>query len=184
MTFTHDDLVRIAERWLARSPGYHAGKDGRGQCNFVLTEAGCWMSAETPDAIGWYGGWTFLVECKATRSDFLADAKKSFRQTPEHGVGDFRYYLTTDESIIAESDVPEKWGLLHLTPRGRVLVIKHAEPHKEKSLHAENELVIAALRRIIYSPKIEGVRINLNLVGRERKKTAMTLAAREETDHD
>jgi hypothetical protein len=128
-----------------------------------------------PDAIGWHGGWTFLVECKVTRADFNADAKKSFRVTPEHGVGDFRYYLTTGPDIISVDDIPEKWGLLHLTPRGRVIVVRHAERHEEKSYHAENELVIAAMRRIIYSPSIQGVRINLNMVGRSRKKTTMTI---------
>jgi hypothetical protein len=130
-----------------------------------------------PDAIGWHGGWTFLIECKASRADFKADASKSFRVNPAHGVGDFRYYLTTGPDIISEQDIPEKWGLLHLTPRGRVIVVRHAEHHEEKSYHAENELVIAAMRRIVYSPSIEGVRINLNMVGRSRKKTTMTIVA-------
>ena len=182
MSKTHDELVDIAGRWLARNPSFKSrGKehhheswpDHRGECVFVLTEAGCWMSAEIPDAIGWWGGWTFLIECKVTRSDFKADAKKDFRVRPEWGAGDFRYYMTTGPDIISEDDLPDGWGLLHLTERGRVMVKRHAERQEQKSLHTENHLVIAAMRRVIFSPEIRGLHINLSVQGRDRVKTSM-----------
>jgi hypothetical protein len=95
---THNDLVRAAKRWL------------QGRCKVVLSELT--KSREIPDGIGWTpNGYSLLVECKVTRSDFLADGKKNFRRIPSLGMGRERYYLAP-KGLIHISEIPEMWGLL------------------------------------------------------------------------
>ena len=56
-------------------------------CGIILSEQYC-ASGEVPDVIGWKGFCqSVLVECKVSRSDFLADANKPFRLKPEEGTG-------------------------------------------------------------------------------------------------
>ena len=82
MEVTHAKLVSMAVDWLRRY-----------RCGVVLSEQAC-VSGEMPDAIGWKKTChSVLVECKASRPDFLADRGKPFRQKPETGVGCERYYL-------------------------------------------------------------------------------------------
>src|SRR5438445_758275 len=79
---THAQLVTKAVHWLRRY-----------RCGVVLSEQAC-VSGEMPDAIGWKRAChSVLVECKVTRSDFLADRAKPFRMKPEQGVGSERFYL-------------------------------------------------------------------------------------------
>ena len=79
---THAQLVEKAVRWLRNY-----------RCGVVLSEQAC-VSGEMPDAIGWKRAChSVLVECKVTRSDFLADRAKPFRLKPEQGVGCERFYL-------------------------------------------------------------------------------------------
>lgn len=129
---THDDLVERAERWL-RNSAWRAETWGSGReyrqgckCGVVLAEpsGGC---TETPDAIGWFGQGrqSILIECKVSRADFMADAKKLFRRRPEYGVGNFRYFMVR-AGLIAEDDLPDGWGLLEV--RGRtVKIVRHSE---------------------------------------------------------
>ncbi|HEX9959843.1 MAG TPA: hypothetical protein VGB00_02855, partial [Pyrinomonadaceae bacterium] len=79
--FTHAELVAIAREWLKT---HH--------CSVVVSEITS-AASEQPDAIGWRGGNSILIECKVSRSDFLADRKKSFREHLEMGMGDYRYFL-------------------------------------------------------------------------------------------
>ena len=66
---------------------------------------------EVPDAIGWTSRASILIECKASRSDFLADLKKVFRvDFPESGMGDFRFYFTNPGVITSETDIPLGWA--------------------------------------------------------------------------
>lgn len=103
---THDDLVIRAERWL-RSIG----------CGVTFRELVANVSSgEIPDAIGWKYGVSILIECKISRADFLSDKKKRFRQFPEHGMGDWRFFFCP-EGIIQPDDLPAGWGLLHATPK-------------------------------------------------------------------
>ena len=72
----------MAVQWLRRY-----------RCGVVLSEQAC-VSGEMPDAIGWKDAChSVLVESKASRADFLADRDKSFRRTPEIGVGSERLGL-------------------------------------------------------------------------------------------
>jgi hypothetical protein len=101
VTPTHSDLVKIAERWLRNRAG----------CGYVITELKS-FSSEIPDAFGFRVDYTVLIECKTSHTDFVADLKKPFRQHPETGIGDFRFYLTLPD-IIKPEDLPPKWGLLY-----------------------------------------------------------------------
>lgn len=97
---THDDLVKIAARWLRNRMG----------CSVVLTELACdSRTNEIPDAIGFNSSNSYLVECKTSMSDYLADQKKIFRRIPENGMGQYRFIMCQDGVI---KDIYPGWGLL------------------------------------------------------------------------
>lgn len=115
---THASLCAIAARWLRRS--HSAGGHG---CQVAFTECHNGDS-EAPDAIGFRAvGWcdgSVVVECKTTRGDFLADARKPHRAEPSTGMGRWRYYLAP-EGLIEVAELPAGWGLLEVTDRGTLL---------------------------------------------------------------
>jgi len=84
----------------------------------------CWVVAsetyapltEIPDAIGWISGSSFLIECKASRSDFLRDKTKRSRKFSEIGLGNYRFYMA-EPNLIKPEELPEGWGLLEVHPR-------------------------------------------------------------------
>jgi len=61
----HSLLIDEAAKWL-RKKG----------CAIVITDMSH-GSSETPDAIGWHGAQSYLIECKASLADYRADAQKS-----------------------------------------------------------------------------------------------------------
>ena len=63
---THKQLVNVASKKLKKW-----------NCYPILTELVTWNN-EIPDAIGWTCRCSILFECKASRSDFLADYKNPF----------------------------------------------------------------------------------------------------------
>ena len=133
----HAQLVEKAVRWLRRY-----------RCGVILSEQAC-VSGEMPDAIGWKRAChSVLVECKVTRSDFLADRAKPFRLKPTHGVGCERFYLVP-AGLIRHEELPAGWGLLELRS-GR---IETAHP-SDKNLRSvigfryEMNLLLASLRRV------------------------------------
>lgn len=140
----HDELVMRAEKWL-KSQG----------CKIVIRDPFRCTNNENPDAIGWRSNISILIEVKASRSDFLADKKKMFRQLPSGGMGDWRFYLTPPE-IVGPEDLPEGWGLLwvegkrirkvHGAPKGNTTWYSHA-PFRA-NLQAENTMLQSALRRL------------------------------------
>ncbi len=69
-------------------------------------------SGEQPDAIGFRNGTSCLIEVKVSRGDFLSDKKKRFRQDPNIGMGDWRFFLCP-QGIITVDDLPPGWGLLY-----------------------------------------------------------------------
>lgn len=105
---THDDLCLRAEKWLRNHIGCGVTFSDRFQ---AATHNG-----EQPDAIGWRDGLSFLIECKISRSDFLADRKKRFRVEPELGMGDWRFYMCPP-GMIKPDELPAGWGLLYCHPR-------------------------------------------------------------------
>ena len=129
---THASLVALGVRWLSR------------QSSTVIYEfAAC--KKENPDIIAWSTGFSTLIECKVTRSDFLSDAKKTVRRNPKTGMGQRRYYLCP-AGVIEAGDVPKKWGLLWVE-KGRVVVKKEARGNPDRSLIAELRFLNSMLRR-------------------------------------
>lgn len=150
---THAELVIIAERWLLNAKS----------CGFVFRELHHFGSPEIPDALGFEPGngceqGTILVECKASRADFLSDAKKTFRKRSEAGVGAYRFYLSPT-GIIQPEDLPEKWGLVWVGKRGKAQQMVgpkgNAWSHSggdfhfaHRNLDAEWSMMASALRRL------------------------------------
>jgi len=131
--YTHRDLVNKARKWL-----WTKG------CAVVITEM---VSAggQEPDAIGFFPNYSILVECKASRADFLND-KKKYHQRLDKSMGDKRYYLTP-KGLIHPDELPMYWGLLE--PSGRGLeVLRDAAWSFPKSSKAEISLLISAMRRM------------------------------------
>lgn len=131
--FTHSELVNIAVRWLRG----HAHR-----CKTVFAEID--VVREVPDAIGWKKGLSTLVECKTSRSDFAADAKKRHRRSFE-GMGYFRWFLAPP-GIIPIEELPPGWGLAEITPSGVVRRVKPT-PNAQCNVRAEAIVLTAALRR-------------------------------------
>lgn len=96
----HDELVRRAERWLY----------GTMRMQVVIAEPAGACVHEIPDVIGWNSRHSVLVECKATRGDFLRDRRKWFRSKPEAGMGDMRWFFAPP-GLIKIEELPEGWGL-------------------------------------------------------------------------
>lgn len=147
-TFSHDDLVKIAEKWLIKSRG----------CGFAFSELNT-INYETPDSIGFRSGASILVEAKTSRADFHADKKKMPRRAPYTGMGSFRFYLCP-EGIIKKDDLPEKWGLLWVNekgrvrqkvgPRGNIWSSLNAAEFRfdDRNTQAETSMMYSALRRL------------------------------------
>lgn len=136
---THPQLVSRAVDWLRRHYG----------CGIILSEQYC-ATGEVPDAIGWKRHCrSVLVECKATRADFLADATKPFRLSPEEGLGCERFYLAPPGTI-AREELPPRWGLLECTRRGARLIVKASRRDQRTAigLMKEMNLLLASLRRV------------------------------------
>ena len=124
-------------------------------CNVVIRDPFRSSNIEQPDAIGWRSGISILIECKASRSDFLADQKKIFRKNPGRGMGDWRFYMAP-KGIIQVSDLPLWWGLLEVTektikkthgvPKGNC----YWAPGKfiDVNKRAETIMMLSALRRM------------------------------------
>ena len=131
---THDDLVFRATRWLRNTQ----------RCGVVVPELVSYAN-ENPDVVGWrkQGMESILVECKASRRDFLADKKKAVRQTAHRGMGDLRYYFT-GVGVVRTDELPERWGLAEVHGR-RIHVIKQAE--RVKYDHRQGQIMMYSLLR-------------------------------------
>ncbi len=136
---THAELVDRAVKYLKVTR----------RCGVVFHEFKTWAS-EIPDAIGWRSGGrhSILIECKASRSDFLADKKKSRTHVTAKGwagMGKQRYYLCPP-GIIAPEDVPPYWGLLIWNKSGKVHLAKESK-HADAHLFEEISVLYSACRR-------------------------------------
>ncbi|MGY5852437.1 MAG: hypothetical protein RTU92_02595 [Candidatus Thorarchaeota archaeon] len=138
---THSELVEIGYKWLMKSV----------KCSFAFKEMRTYTK-ETPDVIGWKNNSSVLIECKASRSDFLTDVHKSFRQYG--GVGNYRFYLAP-VGLLKHDDIPFKWGWLEANEKGGVVRriapkgnVWADWPRFEANLQAEAIMLQSALRRI------------------------------------
>ena len=135
----HAQLVARAAEWLRCKYG----------CGIILSEQYC-ASGEVPDVIGWKGlCQSVLVECKVSRSDYLADANKPFRLAPEEGLGSKRFYMAP-AGVIARDELPKHWGLLECKGREVVMTVKPGRPDLRTmaGLMKEMNLLLASLRRV------------------------------------
>ena len=134
---THAELVVIAVRWLKNRCGIAYGE-------FVTA------SWEQPDAIGWRYSYSTLVECKASRADFMADKKKPYRVHPWLGLGHQRYFLVPD-GLVTPDEAPTKWGLIYVAGR-KVKIVKEAEGFAARSRAGEVAFLCSMLRRMERKP--------------------------------
>ncbi len=135
----HAQLVTRAVEWLRSKYG----------CSVVLSEQYC-ASGEVPDVIGWRGFCeSVLVECKVSRSDFLADANKPFRLKPEEGLGSKRFYMAP-AGMIKREELVKHWGLLECRGREITMTVKPGRQDLRTSagLLKEMNLLLASLRRV------------------------------------
>jgi len=154
MELSHAILVQIAYKWIL--------KNGCGVAFREFRSYAC--NGEFPDVIGFSsGGHSTLIECKATRSDFLADRKKTFRTTPELGMGSYRFFCCP-KGLIKESELPDGWGLIEINEQGIARAVVHPWRHwqerenrNEKNWKAEHGLMYSALRRLALRGRIEEV---------------------------
>ena len=131
---THKKLVKLAAKWLAK------------KYPVVVTEIA--TEGEEPDAIGFNGRESCLIECKASRADFMTDAKKPSRRPGRKALGSLRYYLVED-GLINVDDLPPAWGLL-VVRYG--IVIRDHFPHalhgQARDMQAESMILLSLIRRI------------------------------------
>jgi hypothetical protein len=135
----HAHLVALAADWLR----YRYG------CGIVLSEQYC-ASGEVPDVIGWKASCqSVLVECKVSRSDFLADTHKVCRLHPEEALGSKRLYMAP-AGMIASHELPKHWGLLESKGRDVQLVVKpsRVDLRSQIGFMKEMNLLLASLRRV------------------------------------
>jgi len=147
-------LVAAAARWLGK------------KCAVVVTDLVTY-AGETPDAIGWTSVNSILVECKASRSDFKADARKPFRVRGE-GMGELRYYMTP-EGMVQPEELPEGWGLLEVAVTGKIRVLREAMI-KCAMKNWEVIVLISALRRIGQSAP-DGISVKCYTIDTKRTAT-------------
>jgi hypothetical protein len=133
---THEGLCDRAILWLRNTRN----------CGVTLSNLSVGLG-EIPDAIGWkYGTQSTLVECKVSRSDFIADAKKAFRRFPETGMGAFRYFMVPD-GLVKPTEIPAGWGLLYVRNRS-VREVKRGEVFLKFDSKREMTMLTSALRRV------------------------------------
>jgi hypothetical protein len=129
----HSELCDRAVKWLKNTKN----------CSFAIAELTT-IVEERPDALGFGGEGSILIECKTSRADFKRDAKKYFRRKPEMGMGTFRYYLCPPD-LIVEDEIPDFWGLLYCHPK-QIKVIKKPVPI-EPNHRAERDFLCSIVRR-------------------------------------
>ena len=129
---THKELVEVAARWL------------RARSVAVVTELAS-GGHEEPDAIGWHGRSSIVLECKVSRRDFSADKKKWTRYYG--GMGSQRYFLAPP-GLVDPKELPMDWGLLEYAD-GKVWQVVECKPRGERrQCTAEIALLLSTLRRI------------------------------------
>ena len=102
--------------------------------------------AEQPDVIAWdYRGRSIVVECKASRADYLADRAKHFRRDPTLGMGRERFFAAP-AGLLEAAELPDGWGLVEVSERG-CRTIRSAAVFGASNDRAEKALLVSALGR-------------------------------------
>lgn len=130
----HEYLVRRAHNWLSKTH------------SVVFAELKSYAS-ETPDVIGWKGGLSTTIECKASLADFKANRLKNHGP----GMGIRRYFLFhVDVMTEGEFFLHKESKTCGLLLMGHHLGIKQFSESKvfEVDYGAEILTLTSALRRI------------------------------------
>jgi hypothetical protein len=140
---THAELVDRAATWLRSA----------WRCRVVITEmAG---GSQVPDAIGWTGFASILVECKTSRGDFANDGKKYHRRAGRL-MGNYRFYLT-EAGLLAPDEIPGRWGLAEIRGR-RIVKVKQIACDGDAGWRDERALLVSCLQRL-GAASVEGVSV-------------------------
>ena len=141
---THEDLRKRAVRWLTNTK----------HCGVVLSEivSAC---SEIPDAVGWHGHFSYSVECKVSRSDFLRNGDKIHSRTGR-GVGQLRYFLVPrgliqpNELVDVGLDGVKPWdyGLLWYSEGSGAIKVAKEPIRREACRDDEITMLVSALRRV------------------------------------
>ena len=124
----------------------------------VITELSTSCS-ETPDAIGFdAGGFSTLIECKASRADFHADNKKYFRRSPETGMGHRRYFMAP-VGLLKPEIMPDGWGLIEVytktdSGRRKRYETKAATHFPVINERAQTGMLVSVMRRLEISTAV------------------------------
>ncbi len=173
---THDDMVKLGVRWLQK-PYANIAPYGHSSMTVIVTELVTGM--EIPDVLGFATnrGETVLIEAKVSRSDFMADQKKCFRNPicPGQGMGDQRWYIAP-KGIIPVELLPPKWGLLEYDEvKQKLVVTKRCEPFLEKNFRNEQRILCSAMCRLkIAGDDFIAIRVYQDLgMGGSKKKAEL-----------
>lgn len=156
----HQRLVEMAVQWLSSTK----------RLPVVVAEL-VTAGVVVPDAIGFRGRFSCLVEAKATRADFLADFSGEKRKPyhlpgmADHGPGQERWYLLAP-GIWRESDrqiLPPDWGVLEGGDkvRMRVALPPFTTLRPARSPH-DMILMASILRRLMEGQKLHQGRFHLD----------------------
>jgi len=138
--WTHKALVRRMAQWLK----------GTKRMTVVCAELTT-RNGETPDMIGWVGdAGSILIECKVSRADFHADAKKRFRRCADTGMGDKRY-VAAPKGLLRIEEIPAGWGLLEVD---RFVHVAKPAALMQASKRNECVMLMSALRRLEISTAV------------------------------
>jgi len=162
----------MARTWLAK------------RCPVVITEmtSGAW---EEPDAIGWRGAGSILVECKASRADLRADKNKPHRRRETvsdglswPGLGDERFYLFPQGMVDVTDDlVLPGWGVLFASPMGQVRLAR-AAVRRQGDHRSERALLVSCLRRLGIASS-GGTSVKIYTIPNKQRATLTVTAPRE-----
>lgn len=158
---THRQLVDSAYRWLLGPAG----------CGFAFKElVAINGTGEIPDVLGFKdrAKHTVVVECKASRSDFMADRKKRHRcgDPMFMPMGRYRFYAAP-KGMIRVEELPERWGLIEANKRGTMKLTHNPYNLKggnmwsngfdDHNADAERAMMYSALRRLHIRGHIESI---------------------------
>jgi hypothetical protein len=135
-------------RVLKRSSwkGYGNARQVGFSCSIVLSEL-VTAAGDIPDAIGWCMGVSYMIECKASRSDFFADAKKPQRLAGT-GCGEHRYFMVP-KGLIAVDELPADWGLLEVDGKQLTETLPAHSRQLDRNGHIqEKRLLLSTISRI------------------------------------
>lgn len=143
---THTELCFLGAKWL-KSHGLVKWNKPK----YVAVEITCQISFE-PDIFGFGCDKTQQIEVKVSRSDFLADLRKSHRIIPNTDVGDYRSYLCPT-GMIKESDLPKGWGLLYIDDNNNITEVVKPDIMAKNS-YFEMNIIYSIMRRLEVKPQI------------------------------